>query len=172
MHFSIIEHGRILNLGGFKLVEKIIIASHADVENFVGKEVGRSPWYKITQNQINAFADATNDHQWIHIDEERAAESQFKSTIAHGFLTVSLLPSLLDNIIEIQNSKMTVNYAVENLKFGTPVKVNSDVRLILSVKDLRNLRGITRVTLDVEMEIKDEKRPAFKGSIVLLYHFS
>lgn len=153
------------------MIEKIIIASHADVEKFVGKEVGRSPWYTITQDKINAFADATDDHQWIHIDEERAAKSQFKSTIAHGFLTVSLLPSLLDNIIEIQNSKMTVNYAVENLKFGTPVKVNSDIRLILSVKDLRNLRGITRVTLDVEMEIKEEKRPAFKGSIVLLYHF-
>jgi acyl dehydratase len=153
------------------MAEKIIIACHEDVERFNGKEVGRSPWKKITQDIINAFADATSDHQWIHIDEARAAVSPFGATIAHGFLTVSLLPALLDEIIEVRNSEMTVNYAVENLRFGTPVLVNSDVRLILSVSGLRNLRGITRVTLGVEMEIKGEKRPAYKGNIILLYHF-
>jgi acyl dehydratase len=151
--------------------DKILIASHADVERFDGREVGRSPWKKITQETINAFADATSDHQWIHVDPERAAASPFGATIAHGFLTVSLLPALLDEIIEVQNSEMTVNYAVENLRFGTPVLVNSEVRLILTVNGLRNLRGITRVTLGVEMEIKGEKRPAYKGSIILLYHF-
>ncbi|MCK5036914.1 MAG: MaoC family dehydratase [Candidatus Sabulitectum sp.] len=153
------------------MIEKIIIASHQDIENYNGKEVGRSPWKRITQERINAFADATDDHQWIHTDRERAAASPFGATIAHGFLTVSLLPSLLDEIIEVRDSEMTVNYAVENLRFGTPVLVNSEVRLILSVINLRNLRGITRVTLGVEMEIKEEKRPAYKGSIVLLYHF-
>ncbi len=153
------------------MTEKIIIASHADVEKYNGKEVGRSPWTIITQETINSFADATNDHQWIHIDEKRAAASPFGSTIAHGFLTVSLLPSLLDEIIEVRNSEMTVNYAVENLRFGTPVLVNSEVRLILSVNELRNLRGITRVSLGVEMEIKGERRPAYKGNIILLYHF-
>ncbi len=151
--------------------DKIIIASHADIEKFNGKEVGRSSWTRITQETINAFADATSDHQWIHVDIERAAASPFGSTIAHGFLTVSLLPSLLDEIIEVRDSEMTVNYAVENLRFGTPVLVNSEVRLILSVIELRNLRGITRVTLGVEMEINGEKRPAYKGSIILLYHF-
>ncbi|MCD6587289.1 MAG: MaoC family dehydratase [Candidatus Fermentibacteraceae bacterium] len=151
--------------------DKILIASHADVERFDGREVGRSPWKKITQDTINAFADATSDHQWIHVDPERAAVSPFGATIAHGFLTVSLLPALLDEIIEVQNSEMTVNYAVENLRFGTPVLVNSEVRLILTVNGLRNLRGITRVTLGVEMEIKGEKRPAYKGNIILLYHF-
>jgi len=151
--------------------EKIVIASHEDVERFDGREVGRSPWKKITQNTINAFADATSDHQWIHVDPERAAASPFGATIAHGFLTVSLLPALLDEIIEVRNSEMTVNYAVENLRFGTPVLVNSEVRLILTVNGLRNLRGITRVTLGVEMEIKGEKRPAYKGNIILLYHF-
>ena len=151
--------------------DKILIASHADVERFDGREVGRSPWKKITQDTINAFADATSDHQWIHVDPERAAASPFGATIAHGFLTVSLLPALLDEIIEVQNSEMTVNYAVENLRFGTPVLVNSEVRLILTVNGLRNLRGITRVTLGVEMEIKGEKRPAYKGNIILLYHF-
>ncbi len=153
------------------MIEKTIIASHGDIEKFNGGEVGRSPWKRITQERINAFADATDDHQWIHTDKEKAAASPFGSTIAHGFLTVSLLPSLLDEIIEVRNSEMTVNYAVENLRFGTAVVVDSEVRLILSVNDIRNLRGITRVTLGVEMEIKGEKRPAYKGSIVLLYHF-
>ncbi len=153
------------------MIEKIIIASHQDIEDYNGKEVGRSPWKRITQERINAFADATDDHQWIHTDRERAAASSFGATIAHGFLTVSLLPSLLDEIIEVRDSEMTVNYAMENLRFGTPVLVDSEVRLILTVINLRNLRGITRVTLGVEMEIKGEKKPAYKGSIVLLYHF-
>lgn len=153
------------------MIEKIIIASHEDIENYNGREVGRSPWKRITQERINAFAEATDDHQWIHTDRERAAASPFGATIAHGFLTVSLLPSLLDEIIEVRDSEMTVNYAMENLRFGTPVLVDSEVRLILTVINLRNLRGITRVTLGVEMEIKGEKKPAYKGSIVLLYHF-
>ncbi|MCK5786819.1 MAG: MaoC family dehydratase [Candidatus Sabulitectum sp.] len=151
--------------------EKTIIASHADIERFNGGEVGRSPWKKITQETINAFADATSDHQWIHVDTERAAASPFGSTIAHGFLTVSLLPFLLDEIIEVRNSEMTVNYAVENLRFGAPVLVDSEVRLILSVNGIRDIRSITRVTLGVEMEIKGEKRSAYKGNIILLYHF-
>jgi len=149
-----------------------IISSHADIEGYLGREVGRSGWRRIPQEMISAFADATDDHQWIHIDPVRAAsESPYGGTIAHGFLTVSLLSSLLDEIIEIHNSKITVNYAVENLRFGTPVLVNSEVRLVLTVEDIRDLRGITRVTLGVTMEIKNEKKPAYKGSIVLLYHF-
>lgn len=151
---------------------RIVISSHADIEEFLGSEVGRSGWRKITQEMISAFADATDDHQWIHVDPARAAlESPYGGTIAHGFLTVSLLSSLLDEIIEVQNSELTVNYAVENLRFGTPVLVDSEVRLILSVEDIRDMRGITRVTLGVAMEIRGEKKPAYKGSIVLLYHF-
>lgn len=153
------------------MIAKIIIASHGDIEQFSGKEVGRSPWKRITQARITAFAEATDDYQWIHTDEERAAASPFGATIAHGFLTVSMLPSLLDEIIEVRNSEMTVNYAVENLRFATPVVVGSEVRLILSVDGIRDLRGVTRVTLGVEMEIQGEKRPAYKGNIVLLYHF-
>jgi len=151
---------------------RAVITSRNDLESYNGKEVGKSQWRVITQETINAFADATCDHQWIHIDAERAAsDSPFGATIAHGFLTVSLLPALLDEIIEVHNSKMTVNYAVENLRFGTPVVVDSFVRLVLSVKGIRDMRGITRVTFGVEMEIKDQKRPAYNGDIVLLYHF-
>lgn len=149
-----------------------VIGSHADLEAFLGGEVGRSGWRRIPQGMIDAFAEATDDHQWIHTDPERArTDSPYGTTIAHGFLTVSLLPSLLDEIIEVRNSKMTVNYAVENLRFGTPVAVDSEVRLILTVEEIRNLRGITRVGFGVCMEIKGEAKPAYKGTVILLYHF-
>lgn len=149
-----------------------VISSHDDLTAFLGKEVGRSNWRDIPQKMISAFADATSDHQWIHIDTQRAAaESPYGKTIAHGFLTVSLLPSLLDEIIEIRNSKLTVNYAMENLRFSTPVVVDSRVRLILTVEDIRDLRGTTRVTFGVTLEIEGEKRPAYKGNVILLYHF-
>ena len=149
-----------------------IISSHDDLAALLGKEVGRSNWRSIPQEMINSFADATSDHQWIHIDSERAAaESPYGKTIAHGFLTVSLLPSLLDEIIEVRNSKLTVNYAMENLRFGTPVVVDSNVRLILTVEEIRDLRGTTRVTFGVTLEIEGEKKPAYKGNVILLYHF-
>ncbi len=131
--------------------ERKIVASHMDLEAFLGQEVGRSGWRLIPQEMITAFADATSDHQWIHTDPARAArETDFGTTIAHGFLTVSLLPALLDEIIEVRNSKMTVNYAVENLRFGAPVKVNSEVRLILTLEEIRDLRGITRVASELQ----------------------
>ncbi|PIE51141.1 acyl dehydratase [Candidatus Fermentibacteria bacterium] len=149
-----------------------IISSHDDLAALLGEEVGRSNWRLIPQEMINAFADATGDYQWIHTDTKRSAEeSPYGKTIAHGFLAVSLLPSLLDEIIEVRNSKLTVNYAMENLRFGTPVLVNSRVRLILTVENIRDLRGTTRVTFGVTLEIEGEKKPAYKGNVVLLYHF-
>ncbi|MCF6241584.1 MAG: MaoC family dehydratase [Bacteroidales bacterium] len=148
------------------------IGSFEEFEQYVGKELGVSEYLKITQEQINLFADATLDHQWIHTDPERAAtESPFKTTIAHGYLTVSLMPYLWEQIAEFANVKMMLNYGIENLRFGEAVPVNSEVRLKASLKSLKNLRGITKAELDVVLEIKDKKKPALKGTIVFLYHF-
>mgnify|MGYP003574857647 FL=1 len=150
----------------------IKIYSHDEFAAYEGKELGLSNWYKITQEQINKFADATLDHQWIHTDPEKAAtESPFKATIAHGYLTLSLLPFLWQQIISIGNLKMEINYGIENLKFGQAVTVNSEVRLIAKLKSIVNLRGITKVVLDATLEIKDQKKPAFNGDVVFLYHF-
>jgi hypothetical protein len=97
----------------------VVIKSHAEFESHLGKEIGVSPWHQITQEQINNFADATLDHQWIHIDVERAKrESPFKTTIAHGYLTLSLIPYFWKQIADVQNLKMEVNYGIEQLKFG------------------------------------------------------
>ena len=146
-------------------------ASHQDWVDLEGKELGQSQWHTIDQEQINAFAKATLDFQWIHLDAEKAKESQFGSTIAHGYLTVSLLPYLMDQIIQTENSKMTVNYGIEELRFTTPVKVDQKVQLTATVKEVKNLRGISRVKLGVSLAVEGEKRPAYTGTIVFLYHF-
>lgn len=153
-------------------MSKITITSFEDFEKYVGQEMGISDYLTITQEQINKFADATLDHQWIHTDPERAKrESPFGNTIAHGYLTVSLLPYFWERVVAIENVKMQVNYEIESLRFGEAVVVNSDVRLRVKLLSLKNLRGITKAQLEVTMEIKDNKKPAYSGVITFLYHF-
>lgn len=150
----------------------VIIKSHAEFESHLGKEIGVSPWHKVTQEQINQFADATLDPQWIHIDPERAkTESPFKATIAHGYLTLSLLPHFWRQIVDVQNLKMEVNYGIEQVKFGQAVVVNSELRCRVSLKSIVNLRGITKATLFIQVEIKDQPKHALAGDVVFLYHF-
>ncbi|GAT63512.1 MaoC family dehydratase [Paludibacter jiangxiensis] len=154
-------------------MSKVIISSHQDFEPYMGKELGVSDYLKITQEQINLFADATLDHQWIHVDEKKAqTESPYKATIAHGYLTVSLLPVLWAQIVEVQNTKLLVNYGIEKLKFNQAVTVNSEVRVRATLVSAVNLRGITKAEIGVTMEIKDSNKPAFQGSVVFLYHFN
>jgi len=153
-------------------MEKLVIKSHAEFETYLGKELGVSGYLKITQEQINMFADATLDHQWIHVDPKRAAaETEFKSTIAHGYLTLSLIPYLWEQITEFHNIIMMINYGIEKLKFNQPVMVNSEVRLRAKLHSIANLRGITKFEVDVSLEIKDNLKPAFKAVLVFLYHF-
>lgn len=150
----------------------IIITSFDDFASHLGKELGKSDWHKITQTQINQFADATLDHQWIHLDSERAkTESPFQTTIAHGYLTLSLIPYLWKQIVEIKNLKMEINYGIDSLKFGQAVIVDSEVRIKTKLKDIVNLRGTTKATISVVMEIKDQNKPAYTGDMVFLYHF-
>jgi acyl dehydratase len=150
----------------------VVIGSFTEFEQFVGKEMGVSDYLKITQDQINKFADATLDHQWIHTDPKRAEiESPFKKTIAHGYLALSVVPYLWEQIAQINNIKMLINYGIESLKFNQPVLVNDEVRLRVFLKSLLNLRGVTKAELNIEVEIKDNKKPAFTASLIFLYHF-
>lgn len=151
---------------------KLIIKSHEEFEKFVGQELGVSEFMTITQEQINKFADATFDHQWIHVDDERAKrEGAFGSTIAHGYLTLSLLPYMWDQIIQVENIKMLVNYGIESFRFNQPVLVNSNIRTRVKLNSISNLRGISKVKLDIAMEIEGNKKPAFEGNVTFLYHF-
>ncbi|MDN3550643.1 MaoC family dehydratase [Mucilaginibacter aquaedulcis] len=150
----------------------IIINNYNEFEAQLGKELGVSEWHTITQEQINKFADATLDHQWIHTDPEKAkTESPFKTTIAHGYLTLSLIPYLWKQIADIRNLKMEINYGIENLRFAQPVLVNDKVRLKVKLSNLINLRGVTKTTMSIELEIEGQKKPAFAGDVVFLYHF-
>lgn len=153
-------------------MSKVIIKSFAELEQKIGKELGISDYHEFTQEQINLFADATLDHQWIHVDVDKAkSESPFGNTIAHGYLTLSILPHLWNQIVEVQNIKLQVNYGIEKLKFNQPVIVNNKVRLRAKVINAVNLRGITRTNIGVKLEIEGNKKPAYEGEIVFLYHF-
>jgi len=153
-------------------MDKIVISSFDQLESLIGSELGVSEYHEFTQDQINLFADATIDHQWIHTDVEKAkSESPFGNTIAHGYLTLSILPHLWEQIVDVQNLKLQVNYGIEKLKFNQPVLVNSKVRLRAKVINAINLRGVTKANIGVKLEIEGNKKPAYEGEIVFLYHF-
>ncbi len=153
-------------------MEKTIINSYEEFEAFLGKEIGVSEYVEITQEQIDKFADATLDYQWIHTDPKRASrESPFKSTIAHGYLTVSMLTYLWYSIVDVRNVKMIVNYGIENLRFQQPVLVNNKIRARVSLHSIRNLRGIAKIQVKIVVEIEGEKKPAYDALVTFLYHF-
>jgi acyl dehydratase len=154
-------------------MSKVIINSYKDLEQFVGKEIGVSEYLKITQEHINKFAEATLDFQWIHLDVERAkTESPYKTTIAHGYLTLSVIPYLWDQIVEVNNLKMTVNYGIENLRFNHPVVVDSEVRIRAKLNSLIDLRGVTKTKIKVSLEILNSKKTALDAILIFLYHFN
>ncbi len=153
-------------------MSKIIINSFDEFNKYLGQAIGESNYLAISQERINKFADATLDYQWIHTDPARAKESPFGSTIAHGYLTLSILPHLWEQIAEIRNITMMVNYGIERLKFAEPVLVNDEVRLHASLESLTDLRGITKCILGVKLEVKGKKKPALKANLVFLYHFN
>ena len=136
-------------------MEKVIINSYHEFAALLGKNIGVSDYVELSQARINLFADATLDHQWIHVATERAAvESPFKSTIAHGYLTLSMLPYLWNQIIEVKNLKMMVNYGMDKMKFGQAVKSGEHIRLVADLHSIENLRGIAKVQIKFAIEIK------------------
>lgn len=152
-------------------MSKCVINNHEEFEQYMGQVMGESDYHQITQEQINKFADATLDHQWIHTDPERAKEGPFGATIAHGYLTLSLMPYLWEQITEFNNVKMLVNYGMDRLKFGQAVKVNDEIKLTATLKSLANLRGISKAEVNALLEIKGERKPAFTATMIFLYHF-
>ena len=126
----------------------------------VGQEVVVSDWTEVTQERIDQFADATGDHQWIHVDVERARrESPFGTTIAHGFLTLSLLSHFLNNSLEFGNSKMGVNYGCNRLRFTAPVKAGSRLRARFRLKEFQRMEGGVQMIWDVAMECEGQEKP-------------
>lgn len=151
---------------------KLVINSYDEFASHLGEELGCSDWLEVTQERINLFADATLDHQWIHVDVERARkESAYKNTIAHGYLTLSLLPHLWEEIIEVNNIKMLVNYGMDKMRFGTPVVTGSRVRLVTTLHEIQNLRGVCKTGIAFKIEIEGQRKPALEGIATFLYYF-
>jgi acyl dehydratase len=137
------------------------------VQGLVGQQLGSSDWVEITQEMVNRFADATGDHQWIHVDPERAAaESPFGGPIAHGYLTLSLLPMLLPQIIEITGFKLTVNYGTEKVRFPAPVPVGSRVRASAVCDSVTPIDGGVQMLVTVTVEIEGGSKPAMVATSV------
>ena len=153
-------------------MSKLVVNSYDEFAAFEGKELGASDWLLIDQERINLFADATLDHQWIHLDADRAKkESPYQSTIAHGYLTLSLLPYRWSQIIEVNNIKMLVNYGMDKMRFGQAVVTGSRVRMVTKLHAISNLRGICKTEINFKIEIEGQRKPALEGIATFLYYF-
>jgi acyl dehydratase len=125
-----------------------------------GSQLGPTDWLEITQERVNLFADATDDHQWIHVDPERAANGPFGATIAHGLLTLSLLPHFTSQMYTVDNIAMAINYGYNKVRFITPVKVGSKVRARAEIAKVDQLDGAMQATLTTTVEIEGSDKPA------------
>lgn len=126
----------------------------------VGEEIAVSDWVKVTQSRIDQFAEATGDHQWIHVDPERAAKGPFGTTIAHGYLTLSLLPLFTQSALELRGVRMSVNYGLNRVRFPAPVPVDSELRARLRLLSLEDIdRGGVQMTVEITVERKGGDRP-------------
>lgn len=150
----------------------LIINSYEDFVAYEGKELGTSEWITVSQERINKFADATDDHQWIHVDEEKCkAESPFGQTIAHGYLTMSMLPLMWSQIIEVNNLERMMNYGIEKMRFGQAVLSGQHIRMKVSLDEIQNLRGAIRTNVNFVIEIQETGKKAVDGVATFVYYF-
>ena len=141
----------------------------ADMKAHVGETVGTSEWVLLDQQMINAFADATGDHQWIHVDTERAkAEMPGGKTIAHGFLTLSLLPRLWTSVYRVRKASREINYGTNKVRFTAPVPVGSRVRLHQALKAAEDVKGGVRLTFESTMELEGSDKPALVAEALVV----
>lgn len=134
-------------------------ATMAELETLIGEEVAVGDWIEVTQERIQLFADATGDHQWIHLDRERAAAGPFGTTIAHGFLTLSLLPEMAAHAFEVRDTKMGVNYGLNRVRFPAPVPSGSRLRGHFRLLKYEPLEGGAQLTTEVKMEREGSDKP-------------
>lgn len=125
-----------------------------------GSQLGPTDWLEITQDRVNLFADATDDHQWIHVDPERAASGPFGGTIAHGLLTLSLLPHFTSQMYTVDNIAMAINYGYNKVRFITPVRVGAKIRASAEITKVDQLDGAAQATLTITVEIEGSGKPA------------
>ena len=142
----------------------------ADLPGMVGKHLGHSDWELIDQEKINRFADATGDHQWIHVDIERAKSGPFGTTIGHGYLTLSLIPIFVFQILKVEGAKLVVNYGLNKARFPAPVPSGSRVRMGGEIAAVEEVSGGLQCTLACTFEIEGQPKPACVAEIVFRYY--
>lgn len=142
-----------------------------EVKALAGRDLGASDWLEVTQERVNTFADATGDHQWIHVDAERAAAGPFGAPIAHGYLTLSLVIPLFGSLLKIEGSTMGVNYGLEKVRFPNPVPVGSRIRLAAKVADVAEVTGGLQMTCDFTVEIEGQEKPACAARTIYRQYF-
>jgi len=131
-----------------------------ELKKLAGSDLGTSEWIEVTQERVNTFADATGDHQWIHVDEEKAKEGPFGAPIAHGYLTLSLFIPLFTELLDVQGVTTKVNYGLNKVRFPSPVKVGSRIRLVAKLTDVEDVPGGVQITVDGTIEIEGAPKPA------------
>src|SRR4051812_3955692 len=142
-----------------------------DLPTHEGEHLGSSDWHEVTQDQVNLFADATGDHQWIHVDPERAKSGPFGATIAHGYLTMSLVPFLLQQIWQVAGMRMGLNYGINKVRFPSPVPVGSKVRADATLAKVEEVGGGGfQATLAVTVEIEGQDKPGCVAEVVYRYY--
>jgi acyl dehydratase len=152
-------------------LNKTVIDGVAGLESLVGKELGQTPWREMTYDAIRKFADATGDHQWIHVDKERIArESRFKKPIAHGYFTVSLIAGLFFELVDIRNFGMVINYGLNKVRFPAPLKEGQLYRLNVALAELKAVSGGQEALLNAAMEIEGESKPACVAEVVFRFY--
>jgi acyl dehydratase len=140
----------------------------AELEASTDRDLGTSQWETIDQRQIDLFAEATHDHQWIHVDPEAAAQGPFGTTVAHGYLTLSMLPYFVSQVLNVTDVRMGINYGTEKIRFTAPVPVGSQVRLKATLRDSERRGEGVLYRLGIEVEIKDSEKPALVGEVLYL----
>jgi acyl dehydratase len=131
-----------------------------DIRALAGRDLGHSSWLEITQDRVDLFAEATGDHQWIHVDQEKALAGPFKGTIAHGYLTLSLVIPLYTELIKISGLKMGINYGLDKVRFPSPVRVGSKIRLAATVGEVTDVPGGVQAVMDFVVQIDGQEKPA------------
>ena len=150
----------------------LTINSYEEFAAYEGKDLGASEWVLISQERINQFADATDDHQWIHVDEEKCKTgSPFGQTIAHGYLTLSMIPLMWNQIIEVNNLERMMNYGMKEMRFGQPVLSGQSIRMKVYMDEIMNLRGAIKTNVKFVVEIKENGKKAVEGIATFIYYF-
>jgi acyl dehydratase len=147
------------------------VSSPDEFHALSGEHLGWSDWLVVDQARVNLFADATDDHQWIHVDPARAAQGPFGGPIAHGYLTLSLIPGMIHEVLDVEGITFGVNYGCNKVRFPAPVKVGAKLRLGASVGSVEKVEGGVQVVLDVTLATEDADKPSCAAEVVYRYYW-